>query len=193
MSTNLWRRLTLAAAAALLVVALSAGCGGGGGPAANSGDGSLPVASTARIDNRGRGLEKGDLAPDFALSYPDGTRTRLSDLKGQAVVMNFWASWCAPCKEEMPGFAKAHRRYSDEGVVIIGINAQETAEQAQKFLDQVAVPFTVALDTRGEVMQAYNVRGLPTTVFIDREGRIAVRYAGLLSEQQLEAFIAQIK
>lgn len=186
------RRLISLVVAVLLIAALSAGCGGSQ-PGANSSSGSFPVVSTARIDNKGRGLEKGDLAPDFTLSYPDGSRKRLSDLKGQAVVMNFWASWCAPCKEEMPEFAKAHRRYSDQGVVILGINAQETAEQAQKFLDQTAVPFTVALDTRGEVMQAYNVRGLPTTVFIDREGRIAVRYAGLLTAQQLEAFIAQIK
>lgn len=192
MSTVLRRRAWRWLPIWLLIYSLLAACAGSP-PADEGGAPALPVASTARINNAGRGLEKGDLAPDFVLQYPDGRRTRLSDLEGQAVVMNFWASWCAPCKEELPAFADAHRRYQSQGVVILGINAQETAEQAQRFLDQMEVPYTVALDTRGEVMQAYNVRGLPTTVFIDRQGRIALRHAGLLNPQQLEDYINRIR
>lgn len=192
MSTVLRRRAWRWLPIWLLISSLLAACTGSP-PADESGTLALPVASIARINNAGRGLEKGDLAPDFVLKYPDGRRTRLSDLEGQAVVMNFWASWCAPCREEMPAFADAHRRYQSQGVVILGINAQETAEQAQRFLDQMEVPYTVALDTRGEVMQAYNVRGLPTTVFIDRQGRIALRHAGLLNSQQLEDYINRIR
>lgn len=176
----------------LLLFALAlAGCAGE--QPATLGTGALAVASTAKVNNQGRGLEVGDLAPDFTLTDANGEVSRLSDWQGQPVVINFWASWCAPCKEEMPEFVKAHQANQDSGLVVLGVNAQESAAQAQEFVDKFAMPFHVALDTRGDVMQVYNVRGLPTTIFIDREGRIAARYAGLLNEELLGEFIAAIK
>lgn len=176
--------------AALLVV----GCGGRANQeVAATGLNNLGEASTVGVNNAQRGLEPGQLAPDFEMQFADGSRARLSDWVGKPVVLNFWATWCAPCREEMPEFVAAHERYQDDGLVIVGVNAQEAAGQAAKFIDEFGVKFPVVLDTRGDVQQLYSVRGLPTTVFIDREGRVVERWAGLLTEPMLEANLAEIK
>jgi succinate dehydrogenase hydrophobic membrane anchor protein len=111
----------------------------------------------------------------------EGRSQTLAAYAGRVVVLNFWATWCAPCREEMPEFVAAYDRYQDDGLVIVGVNAQETASQAAGFMDNFNMTFPVALDARGDVQQLYNVRGLPTTVFIDREGRVAERWAGLFA------------
>lgn len=183
-----WVSLLLTAA---LVVA---GCGAVDDASSREAAGSgLAVASTAKVNNQGRGLDVGNLAPEFVLKHADGETSNLSDWLGQPVIMNFWASWCAPCKEEMPALIDAYRAHEADGLVVLGVNAQESAEQAKTFVDKFQMPFPVALDSRGEVMQLYMVRGLPTTIFIDREGRIAMRYAGLLTEELLDEFVAKIK
>ncbi len=178
-------------AAVLLIVAC-------GSRAANeevvaTGLANLAEATTRGVDNAQRGLERGQLAPDFSMQFSDGKQIRLSDWQGQPVVLNFWATWCAPCREEMPEFVAAYQRYQEDGLVIVGVNAQETATQAAGFMKQFNMTFPVALDTRGDVQQLYNVRGLPTSVFIDREGRISERWAGLLSEAALEELLAEIR
>jgi peroxiredoxin len=150
------------------------------------------VASIAGVDNRGHGLNLGDLAPDFALQGGDGAARRLSAYRGQPVMLNFWATWCAPCRQEMPELVAAYQEHLDQELVILGINAQESGEQARKFVDQYQMTFPVVLDSRGEVQQLYQVRGLPTTVFIDRDGRIAARHAGLLTRELLDQYLAKI-
>ncbi len=178
----------------LLTVALIiGGCGAAeeAPPATVAGD--FAVASTSRVDNKGRGLDVGNLAPDFVLKHSDGKTSKLSDWHGRPIVMNFWATWCAPCQEEMPALVEAYRTHSADGLIMVGVNAQESAEQAKKFVDKFQMPFPVVLDSRGEVMQLYMVRGLPTTIFIDREGRIAARYAGLLNRKLLDEFVSKIK
>ena len=153
----------------------------------------LAEASTRGVNNANRGLEKGQLAPDFAMQFPDGRRTRLSDWQGQPVVLNFWATWCAPCREEMPAFVDLFHERQEEGLMIVGVNAQETASQAAAFVDDFGITFPVVLDSRGEVQQLYSVRGLPTTVFIDREGRVVERWPGLLDRRALEESLAEIQ
>ncbi len=179
----------------LLVTALLiAACGGAASEEVTStGLANLADATTRGVNNAQRGLDPGQLAPDFEMQFGDGSRSRLSDWVGKPVVLNFWATWCAPCREEMPEFVAAFDRYQDDGLVILGVNAQETASQAAEFMAEYGVDFPVALDTRGDVQQLYNVRGLPTTVFIDREGRIVERWAGLLTEPVLEEFLAEIR
>jgi peroxiredoxin len=182
--------LSILLAAALLV----AGCGGAASDeVVAAGLPNLAEATTRGVNNAQRGLEPGQLAPNFTLQFADGRKTQLSDWQGQPVVLNFWATWCAPCREEMPEFVAAYDRYQDDGLVIVGVNAQESASQAAGFMGDFGMAFPVALDTRGDVQQLYNVRGLPTTVFIDREGRIVERWAGLLRASALEELLAEIR
>jgi len=174
----------------LLLVSLLAACGGKAEPIPATG--ALPEVSASGLDNSGRGLEVGQLAPDFVLTYPDGATSQLSDWQGQPVMINFWATWCAPCEAEMPEFVTVYQDLRDEGLVILAVNQQEEPEQAQTFIDRFKMEFPVALDSRGELMQLYQLRGLPTTIFIDREGRVFTRWAGILTEEQIRAYLAEI-
>lgn len=174
----------------LLLALWLAGCTASGQGAGD--ESGLPVASTAGVDNRGHGLNPGDLAPNFALQGGDGASRQLADYQGKPVVLNFWATWCAPCRQEMPELVAAYQEHLDQELVILGINAQESGEQARKFVDQYQMTFPVVLDARGDVQQLYQVRGLPTTVFIDRDGRIAARHAGLLTRDLLDQYLAEI-
>jgi peroxiredoxin len=186
-------RLTLAFTV-LITALLVVGCGGAASEEVTAtGLSNLADATTRGVNNAQRGLDPGELAPDFEMQFGDGSRSRLSDWVGKPVVLNFWATWCAPCREEMPEFVAAYDRYQDDGLVIVGVNAQEAASQAAEFMAEYGVDFPVALDTRGDVQQLYNVRGLPTTVFIDREGRIVDRWVGLLTGPLLEEFMAEIR
>jgi peroxiredoxin len=179
----------------LLAALLAAGCGGGAASEEVVAVGlpNLAEATTRGVNNAQRGLEPGQLAPNFTLQFADGSKTQLSDWLGQPVVLNFWATWCAPCREEMPEFVAAYDRYQADGLVIVGVNAQESASQAAEFMGEFAMTFPVALDARGDVQQLYNVRGLPTTVFIDDKGRIVERWAGLLRASALEELLAEIR
>ncbi len=196
MINPLRKRQPLLALLILLAAALlAAGCGGSAASddVVAAGLPNLAEVTTRGVNNAQRGLEVGQLAPDFILQFADGTKTKLSDWQGQPVVLNFWATWCAPCREEMPEFVAAYERYQDDGLVIVGVNAQESASQAAGFIEDFNMAFPVALDARGDVQQLYNVRGLPTTVFIDREGRIVERWAGLLRASALEELLAEIR
>ena len=177
--------------AAVTLAMLVAGCGAWGASSTQTGA-ALPVASIRGVDNSGRGTEVGQLAPDFEMQYPDGRKVKLSDFKGQPVIVNFWATWCAPCEAELPEFVQAYEQYKDQGLVIVGVNAQESGEDANKFVEKYSLSFPVTLDSRGEVMNLYAVRGLPTTLFIDPEGRVAVRWAGILTKPLIEEYLGQI-
>lgn len=180
----------------LLVSLLLASCGSK--PQASTelmatGLANLADMSTLNINNSQTGLKIGDTAPDFNLQFADGNKARLSDYKGRPVIINFWATWCPPCREEMRGFVNVYNRYKADNVLVIGVNAQETAAEAADFARSHQMTFPVVLDARGELMQLYNVRGLPTTVFIDKEGHIAGMWSGLLPESELELSLAELK
>ena len=114
------------------------------------------------------------LAPDFNLQNIDGDTILLSDLRGQAVLLNFWGSWCPPCKEEMPAMQKVYQDYQDQGFSILAVNAafQEQPGAVTEFLFENAFDFTVLLDTEGVVSQQYQVHAFPTSYFIDSDGII---------------------
>jgi peroxiredoxin len=130
------------------------------------------------------GLQPGDLAPEFEVSLGDGSTyqltdldgvpIRLADLRGQAVWVNFWASWCPPCQQETPVLRDMAERYRDAGLVIVGIAVQETSpDDIRAYADRYELPYTIGFDASGHVYRQYKVFGLPTQFFIRPDGTIA--------------------
>ncbi len=111
-------------------------------------------------------------APDFSLSNLDGQSVRLADWRGQPLVLNFWATWCPPCRAEMPALQAAAQAYGDQGVRVLGVNQAEDPNPVVGFMQTLGLDFPVLLDRDAAVSQLYRVRSLPTTFFIDREGVI---------------------
>jgi len=138
------------------------------------------------------GLNQGDLAPDFTLTELNGRDMSLSDLRGQAVILNFWATWCFPCREEMPLLDKEYQAKKEDGLVVVGVNVGESPTQVQEFVDEIGVTFPIWLDQSQQVSRRYRVFGLPSTFFIDREGVIQSFYLGQLREKQLRQGVSQI-
>ncbi len=130
-------------------------------------------------------------APDFTVTTLNGETLQLSDLRGQPVFLNFWATWCIPCRAEMPAFAAFTQEYSDEAV-ILAVNAdRESADAIQAFLaDLNAETVPVALDTQSEVRDLYAVAALPTTYFIDSTGNIRTVRFGEVTAADLTEFLA---
>ena len=136
------------------------------------------------------GLRPGDLAPNFEFSDFEGHRLRLSDFRGRPVAVNFWASWCGPCKAEMPALEDAERRYQARSFAVIGVNNGETYRAGQRFLDEVGVDLTAfAFDPEGVIARRYAVQGMPTTYFLDADGVVTRVVAGVLTERILTSAI----
>jgi thiol-disulfide isomerase/thioredoxin len=130
---------------------------------------------------------RGITAPNFELATLDGQRVKLSDYRGKAVLLNFWATWCGPCKVEMPWFVDLQKKYGNDGLVILGIamDDSETPKIAQ-FASEMGVNYPVLLGT-DKVSEAYgNVDLLPTSFYIDREGKIVGKGTGLLGRSEIE-------
>jgi peroxiredoxin len=131
---------------------------------------------------------KGHPAPDFALKTLDGKTIRLSDYKGKPVLLNFWATWCGPCRAEFPDFQRAWTDNANQ-LVIIGINNTTTDDKAQipAFLDEFGVTFPIVLDESGDTAKAYNILGLPTSIFVDRNGLVNELFTGPINKAYIEA------
>lgn len=149
-----------------------------------------PVAHLLGAPPAGGAITRGEPAPDFALVLEDGRHTTLSALKGRPVVLNFWATWCGPCRLEMPELVAAAA--GDEPVVIAA-NVQEARGQVEPFAAEFAMQMPVLLDSEGSLRQAYQVQGLPTTIFIDRNGVIASVFVGPLTPAALAERLAEIE
>ncbi len=145
-----------------------------------------PTSSRAREDQE---TLVGSPAPDFQLTLFNGENLRLSDLKGEVVVLNFWASWCPPCRQEMPAFERIWQEYRDKGVVFLGVAVSDFEEYARGFAEQVGVTYPLGLDTTDEIGTDYRVEVMPTTYFIDRQGNVARGLAGGLNEAVLRIFL----
>ena len=129
-------------------------------------------------------------APDFELSALDGRRIRLSDLRGRVVLVNFWATWCAPCRVEMPWLSEFSARYSDQGLTVLGVSVDDGGrERVEKFVRRRSVGYPILLND-GNVDQRYGgVRFLPQTFFVGRDGRIIQRLYGIRAHANFEADI----
>ncbi len=117
-------------------------------------------------------------APDFTLPSLSGSNIRLGELKGDVVLLNFWASWCAPCRLEMPLLNKLHNKYKAIGFTVLGVNVEESNANAVDFLKENKVDFPILWDNENTVSKRYNVLAMPTTVMIDRDGQIRYIHKG---------------
>lgn len=139
-----------------------------------------------------RPARQGAPAPALSLPTLDGGTLTLADLKGKPVVLNFWATWCGPCKIEMPLFINAYDTYKDR-LEMIGVNVQEQAGPVQAFVGQYGISFPVVLDADGQVSTIYQVRALPTTIFIDANGTVMAMHRGaILSRPDLQPYLDRI-
>jgi len=138
------------------------------------------------------GVEKGLSAPDFELKDLGGQPVKLSDYRGQAVVINFWAIWCGYCRTEMPVFQAAYGRYQDDGFVVLAIDVMDRKGPVVEYVREAGLTFPVLLDDRGEVSTQYRVRGLPTSFFVDRNGVIQEKHIGPIDAVMMEEILAQL-
>lgn len=136
---------------------------------------------------------EGFAAPDFQLELLRGGKVRLADLRGKVVVINLWASWCPPCRAEMPALARAYAENRERGIEILAVNMtyQDNAQAAAAFVQEYGLDFKIPMDMQGEVGRLYQLRALPTTFFVDREGIIQrVVIGGPMSEGTIQSALA---
>ncbi len=132
-------------------------------------------------------------APDFRLRSFGGPLIALSDFRGRVIVLNFWASWCLPCREEMPNLERAWREFRSRGVTVVGLNVADDYDEGAAFLAQLKITYPNAYDPEQTRVNAYRVAGLPTTIFIDAEMRARTRVSGgYLGSQGYEQLRQQI-
>lgn len=144
-------------------------------------------------DQSAGGAMKGQLAPDFSLPVifngESESRIHLADLRGKAVVLDFWASWCMPCRQEAPILDSVARSHRGKGVIFVGINTGDQRQRAIDFAKSRNLTYTEAFDTGGHVADAYGVQGLPTLVVIDPKGRVTAMLTRLVSRSEVEALV----
>lgn len=137
------------------------------------------------------GPSVGNFAPKFELSGPDGKKISLESLRGKPVFLNFWATWCYPCRSEMPDLYDMYLKY-DGQMQFLTINVQESANTVSKFMHENKYTFPVVLDKNGAVSNKYRVTGIPTTVILDAEGFVKVNHVGAMNASQMEAYILEV-
>ena len=145
-------------------------------------------APTPRVI-RPRAQTENKPAPDFEMETFDGETLRLSELEGKVVVLNFWASWCPPCRWEMPFFETMWNEYRDRDVVFVGVAMSDSLEDAKGFAEESGVTYPIGLDQTNDIVRAYEVYSLPTTFFIDKEGQIQRRLTSAANEALLKVFL----
>lgn len=131
-------------------------------------------------------------APDFTLTGFDGRTVTLSELRGQVVVVNFWASWCPPCREEAAYLERTWRAYEDRGVVFIGVDWVDTEKEALAYLDEFDITYINGPDIGTRIAQAYRIRGVPETFFVDKAGQLRGVYIGPLYPPELDNRIEEL-
>lgn len=139
--------------------------------------------------------KEGFTAPDFTLDTLDGGQLTLSELRGHPVVLNFWASWCLPCRKEMPAIERVYQRYQGAGLIVVGLNmtSQDSASDVGTFVQKFGLTFPIALDRDGSVGDHYQLLGLPSTYFIDQSGVIrSVVVGGPMGEATIRSKVEDL-
>ncbi len=131
-------------------------------------------------------------APDFELVSLSGETFQLEDYRGKPVLLNFWATWCAPCRLEMPAFQSRYEEHAGE-LAIVAVNNAESPSDVQAFVDELGLTFDILLDPDAAVQRLYLVRGYPTSFLLDADGIIRVQHVGLMTEDQLDGYLQEIR
>jgi|SRR5687767_14506114 len=151
------------------------------------------VVAAAALD--AQPVRAGSAAPEIDLPVLTGGRVKLSKLRGQPVVVSFWATWCPPCRTEFPELVRLHETHGPAGLRVLGVNARDqerNTKNVKEFLDEFGATFPVALDQRGSARRTYRILGHPTTVFIDSAGTIKQIHMGPISAEELDRGVAAI-
>lgn len=138
------------------------------------------------------GVAVGAVAPDFTLQTLDGKQVQLSALRGKIVLLNFWATWCPPCREEMPALQAAYKKFAGPDVEFVAVDLSENAVTVGAFIQQFGVQFPIALDTAGRVTDSYNILPLPTSFFIGRDGKVLLKVEQPMTEPAIEGRLASL-
>ena len=177
----------------LLIIALTA-CGAQAAqPTPLNAKGTTIATESHLLDQRRGKLVEGDLTPDFSFTLPDGTTRRLSDFRGTPVLLNFWATWCQPCIEEMPTLQQAYTT-ADGKLVVLAINRNELPDAIASFVPKVGgLTFPLITNSAGDIGDGYGITSLPESYFINRDGTIAARHIGALNATTLQERLGTIK
>lgn len=141
---------------------------------------------------RSQGRPESGPAPDFTLQLFNGGTLRLSDQRGKVVIINFWASWCQPCKDEAPDLERTWRKYKDKGVLFIGINWSDTESKARAYLQEFGITYPNGPDLGRRIGQKYRIRGVPETFFVDKQGNVRKVVIRPMTETELVSIIEQL-
>ena len=137
--------------------------------------------------------QTGQPAPDFYFETPEGESSSISQLKGRPVLVNFWATWCVPCRGEMPYLQQIYEEWPADELAVLTVNVAESPSQVEEFIQSQGLSFTVLLDSGADVAQRYNVRGIPTTFFIDKDGIIQeIKIGPFQSPAEIETILDQL-
>ncbi len=154
--------------------------------------GAIVVAFAVGLQMRGaKPVEKG-LAPQFTLPLYSGEKWSLADQRGKVVVVNFWASWCVPCREEAPVFESTWRQYKDRGVVFVGVDYVDSETEARKFIEQFGITYANGPDVGTEAAQKFHIQGVPETYFVGKDGQLAGNRIGVIDAAALSAKLDEL-
>lgn len=137
-------------------------------------------------------VKVGKTAPNFSLERLDGGELALSDLRGKGVVLNFWGTWCEPCKAEMPALQKKYETYKNQGLEVVGVNIGESPITVEPFIKQYGVDFPIVLDRKSQITKLYRIGPIPTTFFISPEGKVEEIFIGQLNEALIASKVEKI-
>ena len=152
----------------------------------------VPIKQT--VNNVKTGNRIGELAPDFTLTTTDGRNIKLSDYRGKNIIINFWATWCGPCRYEIASLQSIHEKWSKDDVVLLAIDTQDGFDNARSYAKVNGMTFTIPVDIPGKVAELYGARGLPTSFFINSDGIIkSIKIGPFLNTDEIEERMASFK